>query len=216
MSLFELLQNDNQTGEQVQGVVNAIVTNNQDPENMGRVKLKFPWRNGADESHWARIVTLMAGKDRGCFFVPEVGDEVLVAFEMGNIDHPYVIGSLWNGQDGPPEKNGDGKNNIRKIKSRSGHEIIFDDKDGKEKVTLQTKAGHRIVLDDTAMSEKIEIIDKSGSNSVVIDSVANEIVMESSMRLVLKSQTIEIDAGTQLTIKAGAALTIQGAIVNIN
>ncbi|RAV11468.1 phage baseplate assembly protein V [Paenibacillus contaminans] len=216
MSLMELLQNGEQSGEQMQGVVIAIVTNNQDPENMGRVKLQFPWRKGDDESHWARIATLMAGGGRGSFFLPEVEDEVLVAFEMGNIDHPYVIGALWNGQDAPPEKNGNGNNDIRKITSRSGHEIIFDDKSGKEKVTLHTKSGHRITLDDTSASEKIEIVDQTGSNSIVIDSNANEIVMESTMRLVLKSQTIEIDAGSTLTIKAGAALTIQGAMVNIN
>lgn len=216
MSLFELLQNGDQSGEQVQGVMIAIVTNNQDPENMGRVKLKFPWRKGNDESHWARMATLMAGKDRGFFFLPEVGDEVLVAFEMGNIDHPYVIGALWNGKDSPPETNKDGKNNIRKIKSRSGHELIFDDEKGHGKVTLQTKSGHRIVLDDTTMSEKIEIVDKSGSNSILIDTASNEIKMESAMRLVLKSQTIEIDAGAMLTIKAGATLTIQGAMVSIN
>ncbi|NBD22297.1 phage baseplate assembly protein V [Paenibacillus glycinis] len=216
MSLLDLMQPGDRNGEQVQGVANAIVTNNQDPEHMGRVKLRFPWRGSEDESHWARVATPMAGKDRGCYFIPEVGDEVLVAFEMGNIDHPYVIGAFWNGQDNPPGANADGKNDIRKIKSRSGHELEFDDKRGHEKVTLQTRSGHRIVMDDTSGSENIEIVDHTGSNKIVIDSVKNEIRMESGLKLVLKSRTIEIDADAMLTIKAGATVTIQGAMVNIN
>lgn len=216
MSLLDLMQPGEQRSEQIQGVANAIVTNNQDPEHMGRVKLKFPWRSGTDESYWARIATLDAGKSRGSFFLPEVGDEVLVAFEMGSIDHPYVIGSLWNGKDTPPGTNADGKNNIRTIKSRSGHELIFDDDKGKEIVTLRTKAGHRIVLDDTKGSESIKIVDNTGSNSIVIDTVKKEMRLESAMKLILKSQTIEIEAESMLTIKAGGNLTIQGAMVNIN
>ncbi|UVI27385.1 phage baseplate assembly protein V [Paenibacillus spongiae] len=216
MSLLDLMQTGNSGGEQLHGVANAIVTNNQDPEHMGRVKLRFPWRKGEDESHWARVATLMAGNGRGTYFLPEVGDEVLVAFEMGNIDHPYVIGAIWNGQDNPPNKNGDGDNNIRTIKSRSGHELTFDDTNGQEKVTLQTKGGHQIVLDNTSGSEKIEIVDHTGSNKIKMDSVQKEIHIESAMRLNLKSQMIEISADTTLTIKAGATLTLQGAMVNIN
>lgn len=216
MSLYDLLQPGESRGDQVQGVSVGIVTNIQDPENMGRVKVKFPWRGSDDESYWARIATLMAGKERGSFFLPEVGDEVLVAFEMGDLQHPYVLGSLWNGEDKPPDTHGDGKNNIRKIKSRSGHELIFDDESGKEKVTLHTKAGHKIVLDDASGSEKIEITDKSGANKVVFDSAKNEIAMESAMQLKLKSQTVEIEAGSMMTIKAGATLTLQGALVKIN
>jgi len=111
----------------IHGVVVGIVTNNKDPEDLGRIKVNFPWRGIQDESIWARIATLMAGQDRGSYFLPEIGDEVLVSFEHGDIHQPYVIGSLWNGQDKPPETNSDGKNNNRLIKSRSGHKFIFND-----------------------------------------------------------------------------------------
>src|SRR5262249_35696979 len=127
MSLFDLLQSTQEAGGRVQGVAVGIVTNNQDPEGMCRVKVKFAWRERDDESYWARVATLMAGDSRGSLFLPEVDDEVLVAFDQGDIHHPYVIGSLWNGQDAAPEKNSNGKNDIRKIRSRSGHEFIFDD-----------------------------------------------------------------------------------------
>ena len=112
----------------------------------------------------------MAGNDRGSYFLPEVGDEVLVAFEQGDIHHPYVIGALWNGKDKPPELNRDGKNNIRKMKSRSGHELIFNDENENEQVVLHTKSGHTVLLDDSTGAEKIEIKDKSGSNTILIDS----------------------------------------------
>lgn len=219
MSLYELLNKEtSEIGGKIEGVVVGIVTNNKDPDGLGRVKVKFPTRSGENESYWARIATLMAGKGRGSFFVPEVEDEVLVVFEQNNINYPYIIGCLWNGEDRPPISNNDGNNNIRMIQSRSGHKIVFND-DGKkkqEKIEIKTKAGHHIVLDDSAGSEKIEIKDKTGKNSVVIDSVKNSISIESGLTLKIKSQTIEIEAGTMLTIKAGAILTIKGAMVKIN
>jgi len=199
-------------------VAAGIVTNNQDPDELGRVKVKFPWLSDDNESDWIRIATLMAGRDRGSFFLPEVDDEVLVAFEHGDINRPFVIGALWNGVDRPPETNSDGRNNIRKIRSRSGHEIIFDDNGaaGQEKVEIHTNGGHKIVLDDSAGQEKIEIVDKNGSNKVLIDSMQNAISIESGLQLKIKSQTIEIEAGAMMTLKAGATLTIQGALVKIN
>ena len=220
LALFDLVESDREEmrGRRIEGIVLGIVTNNQDPENVGRVKVKFPWLEDGDESYWARVATLMAGNDRGTFFLPEVEDEVLVAFDHGDINHPYVIGTLWNGVDTPPETNENGKNNIRKLKSRSGHEIIFDDNDEekKEKIEIRTNAGHTIVLDDSAGGEKIEIKDKTGNNSIVIDSVQNAIAISSQMKLSIKAQMIEIEAEGMMTIKSGANLTIQGAIVQIN
>jgi uncharacterized protein involved in type VI secretion and phage assembly len=202
----------------IHGVVVGIVTNNQDPDQMGRVKVRFPWRDDQDESFWARVATMMAGSGRGSFFLPEVDDEVLVAFDHGEIHHPYVVGALWNGQDTPPETNSDGKNNIRKIRSRSGHEIVLDDSGDQktEKVTITSAAGHRIVLDDASGQERIEIADKTGSNTIVIDSVQGSVTLQSQTKLTIKSPMIEIEADTTMTIKAGASLTLQGGVVKIN
>ena len=133
----------------ISGVVVALVTDNHDPEELGRVKIKFPWMGEEAGEAWARLATLMGGKERGTVFYPEVDDEVLVVFEQSNINYPYVIGALWNGKDKPPETNSDGKNNIKMIKSRAGHTIKIDDTDGKE---------------------KIEIIDKSSKNKICLDS----------------------------------------------
>ncbi|MEK7729842.1 MAG: phage baseplate assembly protein V [candidate division KSB1 bacterium] len=215
MSLLELLRDDGDEFEKsrkIEGVVIAKVTNNEDPEKSHRVKVEFPWLSQQSESHWARIATSMAGNDRGAYFLPEVGDEVLVAFEHGDIHFPFVLGGLWNGVDKPPETNSDGKNNRRMIKSRSGHKIILDDKDG---------------------SEKIEIIDKSEKNLITIDTKANTITLTSDKDIVLKASkgkisleakeinlksqaATKIEAGAGMDVKASANLVLKGAMVQIN
>jgi uncharacterized protein involved in type VI secretion and phage assembly len=200
------------------GVSVGIVTNNQDPDKQGRVKLSFPMRNSTDESFWARVSTVMAGKQTGTYFLPEVGSEVLVAFEDGDTEHPIVIGALWNGKDTPPDTNGDGKNNIRTITSRAGHAVTFnDDTDaGKAQLTIKSSAGHSIVLDDTTGSEKISIIDKTGSNKIVFDSSQNNISIECAMQLTIKGNVVQIEGTSSLTLKSGAITTIQGSPVKIN
>lgn len=179
----------------IYGVVSAIVTDNHDPNGKARVKLKFPWLEDQAETDWAKVTSLMAGNDRGVVFLPEKDDEVLVAFEHGDVQHPYVLGALWNSQDTPPETNGDGKNNIRKIKSRSGHVVVLDDTSGAEKIVIQ---------------------DKSGSNLITIDSVKGEIRIESQTSLKIKSTQIEIESQANMKISAGGILEIKGSMVKIN
>ena len=218
MSILDVLRGEEQSVRRIDGVTGGIVTNNQDPEGLGRVKIKFPWLSDDNETDWVRIATLMTGGERGSFFLPEVGDEVLVAFEHGDINHPVVIGALWNGVDKPPEANSDGRNNIRKIKSRSGHEIIFNDDDTamQEKIEIHTNSGHKIVLDDSVGQEKIEIVDKTGNNKIVIDSVQNSMNIESALQLKIKATIVEIEATASLSLKSNPVLTIQGLPVRIN
>ena len=121
---------------QMPGLVEAIVVDNKDPDKLGRVKLKFPMLPEMPESFWARLVMPMAGKKRGWMTIPEVDDEVLVAFVHGDINHAIVIGSLYNGVDVPPYANEDGNNDLRVFQSRSGHRLTFDDKSGDERIEL--------------------------------------------------------------------------------
>lgn len=218
MSILDALGSGDKAVGRTYGVAAGIVTNNEDPEKLGRLKVKFPWLSDNNETDWIRMTTFMAGGGRGSFFLPEVGDEVLVAFEHGDINRPYIVGTLWNGVDQAPENNSDGQNNIRKIKSRSGHEIIFNDdnKAKQEKIEIRTNAGHKVVLDDSAGKEKIEIIDKSGNNKFTIDSVQNSINIESAMQLNIKANTVEIEGTGSLTLKSTGILTIQGSLVKIN
>ncbi|RDE52141.1 MAG: phage tail protein [Candidatus Accumulibacter meliphilus] len=211
MSFFNLLVERDDTAR-ISGVVVGVVTNNQDPEGLARVKVRFPWLSAEDESAWARMATPMAGNDRGLYFLPEVDDEVLVAFEHGDLRFPYVLGALWNGKDKSPADNADGKNALRVIRSRSGHLIRLNDEDGEE---------------------KIEIIDKSEKNSIVFDTANNTITISSdkdislsapqgtirldARKVEIKSSTdAQFEAGAGLDVKAGATLNIKGATVNIN
>jgi uncharacterized protein involved in type VI secretion and phage assembly len=194
------------------GVVIGVVTNNADPDGLSRVKVKFPWLSDQDESFWARIAAPMAGNNRGAYFLPEIDDEVLVAFEHGDVRFPYVIGALWNGKDKAPLSNSDGNNDIRVIKSRSGHVITLNDKAGQE---------------------TIEIVDGSGNNGVVIDTANNRITITAGKDIVLSApngtialsaNTIDIEAsgsgklavGTAMKVQAGAELALLGQPININ
>lgn len=206
-------QQDAQSGK-VFGVVAGLVTNNKDPEKLGRVKVEFPWLSGEDESAWARLATLMAGPNRGTFFLPEPGDEVLVAFEHGDIRFPYVLGSLWNGVDEPPRDNEDGENNPRVIRSRSGHELIFND-DENGSVEIHTRDGQKILLDDTPGGESITIEDKRG-NKIVIDTASDTINIESRLEINLKARIINLKADANMTLEAGGVLTLKGTLVKIN
>ncbi|ASS75492.1 hypothetical protein CIG75_11215 [Tumebacillus algifaecis] len=150
----------------IHGVVRALVTDNKDPENLGRVKLKIPIREGEEVSEWAYIASLMAGKERGTVFVPEVDDEVLVAFHNGDMAEPYVIGALWNPKDLPPKYDAE-KNNLRRIVTRSGHEITFDDNGQEGKIEIKTSKKHQVVLDDKA--DTLTIADGNSKNSIVIN-----------------------------------------------
>ncbi|MFC4101926.1 phage baseplate assembly protein V [Paenibacillus xanthanilyticus] len=193
-------------GNGVEGVMLAQVTNNQDPEKLGRVKLKFPHRETNQESDWVRTLTFMGGKDRGGLFIPEVGDEVLVAFHMGDFNQPYVIGALWNKTNPAPA--GGEKNSIRKIKSRSGHEFIMDDTDGSEKITLQTKKGHKIEFAD--QNDELKVTDKSGNHAVTISGTGTGTVTIKS-----SSTKIEITGGGDVTISSTKAVTVKSTQVSI-
>ena len=134
----------------LRGVQLAIVTDNKDGDgNPGyRVKVKFPWLNEQDTSFWARIAIPMAGPDRGTYVLPEIDDQVLVVFEHGEVDRPIVIGAVWSKKQEPVELNDSAKNNTKLIKSRCGHRIIFDDKQGAEKITIVDKTKkYKFVLD---------------------------------------------------------------------
>lgn len=131
------------------GVYPAIVTDIVDPDNLGRIEVKFPWLGGDGDSvrAWATLLTPYADDDQGFFVLPAVDTQVVVAFEAGDLRRPYIIGSAWNGSEALPETPA-AANNKRLIKTRSGSLLEFDDTDGAAKVTLSTKSGHKLVLDD--------------------------------------------------------------------
>ena len=130
------------------GVEVGTVVDVNDPNGEGRIRVDFPWMGGENKLYWAPVATLMSGGSRGSWFMPEVGDEVLVAFEQEDVEHPFVIGFLWNGKDKPPETS----SHKRLLKSVKGHTILLDDSDGGEKIEITTGQGLKITMDDTNSS----------------------------------------------------------------
>ena len=211
MSLLDLVE-DRDSDSKINGVVIGIVTNNNDPENLGRIRVKFPWLSNEDESDWARVASLMAGKDRGIYILPEIDDEVLVVFEHGDINMPYVIGSLWNGKDVPPETNSDGKNNIRMIKSRSGHVIRIDDTNGKEKIEIVDKTEKNIISID-AKDNKISII---SDKDIEISAPHGKITIDAQDIEIRSSAATKIESAADMDVKASGNTNIKGATINLN
>jgi phage baseplate assembly protein V len=193
------------------GVAVGEVTDNKDPEGLGRVRVHLPWQEGGDTSDWSRTAMNMAGKDRGLYFVPEVGDEVLVAAEKGDPSHLYVLGVLWNGQNKPPEDNADGANNTRLLKSRSGHTIRFNDDTASPEVEVRLEDGKRLALDKDGIK-----VEDGKDNAITISTTDSSVTVTAGQKLVLEAPSIEITAGMSMSLKASGELTIDGTMVRIN
>jgi phage protein D len=209
----------------------GIVTENKDPKNWGRVKVKFPTLTEEHASNWARVVAPGAGPQRGVYWLPEVNDEVLVAFEHGDMHRPYVIGGVWNGTDAPPKPIGDVVGSgvrLRISKTRLGHQVWFVDEDkgsDKKGYYIQTQGSHWIKLNDT---DKYVEIETSGGHKIRLDDRGKKIEIKSSgghscslndmNKSISMSSTgsIKIDAATTIDISANAVVTIKGAMIKLN
>ncbi len=175
------------------GLYPGIVTSSKDPLNMGRIKLRFPWLDDSEQSHWARLVQPYAGKERGLFFVPEVGDEVICVFEMGDLHQPLVIGASWNGADEPSEPGDpDGSNHHKVIETRSGHKLHFDDTPGAEFIQLHDGAMNNIVRWDSA------------DNSITITAKTGDIIIKAPQgRISLLAKDIEMQVSNNASRTVG-------------
>lgn len=187
--------------ERMYGVYPALVTDIRDPEQQGRVKIALPWApdaGGSSYANWARLATFMGGNHRGSWFIPDVNDEVLVAFEGGDPRRPYVLGSLWNGVDTPPESMDPAGSNYRKVlRSRNGVKLTLDDQDGAEQLILETPGGQKLTLQDGTGGI---VIQDSNGNSIQLE--AGGITVTSPARVTVNSSAVEISAG-MVTVNAG-------------
>lgn len=183
------------------GVYPALVSDVNDPDGQGRVKVTLPWSpdtGGGRYEAWARMATLMGGNNRGSWFIPDIGDEVLVMFESGDARRPYVLGGLWNGTDSPPESmDGAGKNYKKVIRSRNGVKVTLDDTDGQEKLILETPGGQKMTMKDGPGS--VEIVDSNG-NSVKLET--SGITVNASAKVTINASQVAISAG-MVTVDAG-------------
>jgi uncharacterized protein involved in type VI secretion and phage assembly len=183
------------------GVAPALVIDIKDPDNQGRVKVTLPWSidaKGARYEGWARLATALAGNNRGTWLIPDVDDEVLVAFEHGDPRRPYVLGGLWNGRDAAPESmDGSGRNFKKVLRSRNGVKVTLDDQDGQEQLVLETPGGQKITLKDGPGA--VEVVDSNG-NSVKLETAG--ITVTASAKVTVNASQVAISAG-MVTVDAG-------------
>ena len=226
------------------GVVPAIVTNTDDPNEWGRVKVKYPWMSDEDESDWVLVASPGAGPTAGFYNTPAVQDEVLVGFIHGHFNQPVILGGLWNKEAKAPKEvtsapKGE-RPKIRTWNSRTGHRLTTYD-NAKNKVELVTAGEHKMVWDDA--NKKIEIISKSGHQitlddankkieiksssglTITMDDGSKEIKIDSSGKVTVNgnmgislesSANIQVKAGANLELQASGQVTIKGAMVSLN
>jgi phage baseplate assembly protein gpV len=199
--------------KKVFGVSIATVLNNIDCTNQARVMLMLPWLPGY--TPWARLSSPMAGMGRGTYFVPQIGDEVLVAFNHGDVREPYVLGTCWNTIDRPPALAPTDPVTKRKIRTPLGHELSFDE--ALQSVTLSSNTMSTVTLDPMKAQLSTPLA------SVTIDQ-AGGVTITGATKITLDAPVIEIKAKSLLSVrssgvallKAAATCFIKGALVKIN
>ena len=190
------------------GVVEAIVVDVNDPAKEERVKVQFPWFDDNFTSEWSRVRQFYAGNGYGAFWIPEPQDEVLVAFIHGDMRQPIVLGGLYNGQDKPPTSR-DKTKNEKLIRTLKGHQILFDDSDGKEKIVIvDSKQKNRIEIDTEANSITV----KSDGGKIILE--ADEIEMKATIVKVQASSDIEMNA-KNVKVQASSQMNLDAATTNI-
>jgi uncharacterized protein involved in type VI secretion and phage assembly len=204
------------------GVVVALVSDVNDPQNLGRVKVTFPWLSDSYVSDWARTVQPGAGKERGALVVPEVGDEVLVAFELGDIRRPYVVGGLYNGVDGPKPgpidlvDSGSGEINRRTFVSRRGHRLDFLDQEGKtEGVSIRTGDNKlQLVMDATGTKVTVHsdgTVLVEAKQGVTVDAATSTVELKGGDIKLTGQNGVTIDGGGgAVKVTAGSDLSLTG------
>lgn len=200
--VFDELTDRSAAGGRFPGVVVGVVTTTDDPLRLGRVKVALPWLAAGAVSNWARVASPMAGPERGVYLLPEVGDEVLVAFAHGSPDEPYVLGGLWSAADRPPVPGGDGRGDVRTIVSRSGHRIALVDAEGSERIEILDPKGNGVVVDTAG--KKVTI------------TAAGDVEITATGALRLSGTGVEITSRAGLAVEATGTLDVKGSRVNIN
>jgi uncharacterized protein involved in type VI secretion and phage assembly len=203
------------------GLHYAVVCQNKDPDNLGRVKVRLPWldHGDTDQTYWAQLLTPMEGNKFGWYALPDVDDMVVVMFIAGDICQPVIVGGVWSKPDQAPEPNEDGKNNFRGYRSRCGHRLLFDDSK-QAKVVIADKTGKNVIgmgqFDKDGAGPNVCAVYKppmSGTSGVAISTMEGKLELScpSGKLLVQADQNIKISSKTSIDIKAGTELKLDGS-----
>ena len=190
-------------------IQSAIVKDNNDPDKLGRIRVKFFWQEENMMSPWLRHVNVYCGQERGFYFIPEVGDEVLIGFEGGNAEKPFVIGSMYHGKNKPKDTFPEKDNSFKGIITKSNLRIEFDDK--KKITTIETPAGNKAVLSDDGKSILLQ-----DQNQNKVEMSKDGIALNSPKDIKIESKgAIILDSLKEVKISSGADVKVNGSNVNL-
>jgi len=202
------------------GLHYGVVCQNQDPDNLNRVKVRLPWLDNGDtdQTWWAQLMTPMEGKKFGWYTLPDVDDVVVVMFIAGDTSTPIILGGAWSKPDFSPEPNEDGKNNFRGYRSRSGHRLILDDS-GKVKVTFSDKTAKNMVgignFAKDGQGPNVCAIYKppmAGETGVSFSSMEGKLEITAKEKLKVEAgKAIKINAKETIDVKAGGDVSFEGS-----
>jgi uncharacterized protein involved in type VI secretion and phage assembly len=202
LGLLDAMKSYGEPVETYFGLYAGVVVDNADPEEKGRVLVQLPWIDPGFETLWAPVSQIYAGSGYGAYWIPEISDQVLVAFMRGELRKPVVVGSLYS-RDRTP------------FAARSG---------GSDPKLFRTAAGHMLLMEDGS-GAKIQLIDKTANNEITIDSESNTITVKANAEVVVESSNsvtvtasgnLSIKAGGSISIEAGGSLSVKGATISLN
>jgi uncharacterized protein involved in type VI secretion and phage assembly len=204
-----LLDTDDRSGgyQKIEGITTGVVKENWEAKHPGMVRVEvFLGEEGKTLTDWIRVVGPYAGNGYGAYWLPEVGDEVAIAFNMGDVNRPYVIGSLWNNKDKIPDKTATEKNHVKRIRTKGGHEIVFEEEKDKERIEIHTPRNLKMTLEDE--KQLISIQDEAGEHILQIDSKNKTITIKAKERIKLDAggkAVLELDGkGDKAKLSAGS------------
>ena len=234
MGLFdEMMLSNVKNNGLISGIVTGTVKDNYNKDYPGMVKVElFLGEEGKNVTGWVAVMSPYAGANFGFYALPEVGSEVVVAFNMGDRNRPVVIGSLWSGKNKLPKGSATEKNTVKQLITKGGNEIVIDDTQNKQKITLKTKKEKVFILDED--KNTITLSDKGNKNGITIDSAKGQVTVTADKKLVLKvggsaavtvdgtgkkitlkSATVALNADNQLDLK-GQNVKLSGTAVKVN
>lgn len=209
----------------ISGIITGLVKENWDEDHPGMVKVEyFLGEMGKNLTGWVPVAVPYAGNTYGYYALPEVGTEVVLAFQMGNRNCPIVLGCIWNRENALPEETANENNTVKKLLTKGGCEIRFSEEEGKEQILVQTKKGLKLFLEDE--NETILLGDRDGKSGVSVDAKngAVTILADKTLELTVggnvmlsltgSSKAIEIK-GSKLTCNADQSMELKGQTLNL-
>jgi uncharacterized protein involved in type VI secretion and phage assembly len=207
-------QHDRPAERRFYGAALAQVINNIDSTGLGRVQLQLPWMAGY--MPWARVAVPMSGRLAGTYFIPQIGDEVVVVFNHGDVREPFVIGSLWNGLDRPPGLLPSDPISKRMIRTLVGHELVFDDLT--QSITITSNTRQQVKLDPAGVElsalEGAATVTLSSAGAITIRGAAS--IELNAPQVTINGTNVSVSAGTSASMSGGQLCSLTGALVTIN